>query len=123
MEAILVITNLPDRESARRLAERLLEQRFAACVNILSPCESIYRWQGKNEVAQEVPVLIKTLRMHYDKVEKCITQCHPYELPEIIALPIAAGLPAYLDWVAAETRQNDEPGAQAINLTEPNQQG
>lgn len=103
MEALLVVTNLPDRESARRLAERLVEERVAACVNILAPCRSVYRWHGKTESAQEIPLLIKTLGAHYDKVEKIVRQCHPYELPEIIAVPITAGLPAYLDWLAAET--------------------
>lgn len=103
MEAVLVITNLPDRDSARLLAERLVAERSAACVNILSPCESVYRWQGRIETAGEIPILIKTLRVHYGKVEKTILQCHPYELPEIIAVPIAEGLPAYLRWLAAET--------------------
>ncbi|MDD5330987.1 MAG: divalent-cation tolerance protein CutA [Sulfuricella sp.] len=105
---MLVITNLPDRDAARELAGKLVEQRLAACVNILAPCESVYRWQGNIEKAQEVPLLIKTLRAHYDKVEKTIRQCHPYELPEIIAIPIAAGLPAYLDWLAAETTNSAE---------------
>ena len=103
MDAVLVITNLPDREAARRLAEKLVEDRLAACVNILAPCESVYRWQGRIETTQEVPLLIKTLGAHYDKLEKTIRQCHPYELPEIIAVPLAAVLPAYLEWLAAET--------------------
>lgn len=98
-----MVTNLPDLDSAQRLAEALVCVRAAACVNILAPCTSVYRWQGKVETAQEIPVLIKTLRSHYDKVEKTIRQCHPYELPEIIALPIVAGLPEYMGWVAAET--------------------
>ena len=109
MEALLVITNLPDRESARQLAERLVGGRVAACVNILSPCESVYRWQGEVETAGEIPVLIKTLRAHYGKVERTIRQCHPYELPEIIAVPIADGLPGYLAWLAAETDNPIEP--------------
>lgn len=108
MEAILVMTNLPDRDAARQLADRLVAERLAACINILAPCESVYRWQGKIETAQEIPMLIKTLKAHYDKVEKTIRQCHPYELPEIIAVPISAGLPAYLDWLGAETT-NPEP--------------
>ena len=103
LEAVLVITNLPDRDAARRLAEKLVEERLAACVNILAPCDSVYRWQGRVENAQEVPLLIKTLRVNYGKVEKTIRQCHPYELPEIIAVPVTAGLPAYLDWLASET--------------------
>ncbi|GAO36474.1 divalent ion tolerance protein CutA [Sulfuricella sp. T08] len=107
MEAILVITSLPDREVAQRLAGRLVEERLAACVNILAPCESVYRWQGRIETAQEITLLIKTLGAHYGKVEKTIRQCHPYELPEIIAVPITAGLPAYLEWLAAETINPD----------------
>lgn len=106
-EAIVVVTNLPDRDSARRLAEALIAGRAAACVNILAPCVSVYRWQGKVETAEEIPLLIKTLRSHYDKVEKTIRQCHPYELPEIIALPIVAGLPDYMGWLAAETSGNE----------------
>jgi periplasmic divalent cation tolerance protein len=105
MEAILVITNLPDRAAAERLSKALIEQRLAACVNILAPCTSVYRWQDKVETAEEVPLLIKTLQVHYDKVEAVIRDFHPYELPEIICVPISGGLPAYLDWVAAETSQ------------------
>jgi periplasmic divalent cation tolerance protein len=103
LDAMLVMTNLPDRDAARRLADSLVERRLAACVNILAPCESVYRWQGKIEAAQETTLLIKTLGEHYGKVEKTIRECHPYELPEIIAIPLVAGLPAYLDWLAAET--------------------
>lgn len=105
MEAILVITNLPDRATAERLAQALIEQRLAACVNILAPCTSVYRWHDKVETTEEVPLLIKTLQVHYDKVEAVIRNFHPYELPEIICVPISGGLPAYLDWVAAETSQ------------------
>lgn len=110
IEAILVITNLPDREAARRLAGRLVEERLAACVNILAPCESVYRWQGQIETAQEITLLIKTLRAHYGKVEKTIRECHPYELPEIIAVPITVGLPACLEWLAAETINPEQQG-------------
>ena len=104
METVLIITNLPDRESAAALAQRLIEERVAACVNILSPCTSVYHWQGKVENAAETPLFIKTLRRHYAAVERIIRECHPYELPEIIAVAIAAGLPAYLEWIAAETK-------------------
>jgi len=103
MDALLVISNLPDRASADRLAHVLIEERLAACVNVLSPCRSVYRWKGKVEDAEEFPVLIKTTRERYAALEAAIRKNHPYELPEIIALPLAAGLPAYLDWVAAET--------------------
>jgi len=107
METILVMTNLPDQDSAERLARVLIEARLAACVNVLAPCSSIYHWQGKTETAQEIPLLIKTLRRHYGKVEEAIRQHHPYELPEIVAVAVTDGLPAYLAWVAAETTTNN----------------
>jgi periplasmic divalent cation tolerance protein len=103
MEALLVFTNLPDADSARQLAERLVGGRLAACVSILAACRSIYRWQGEIETAQEVPLLIKTTTGRYAELEAAIRAGHPYELPEIVAIPLAGGLPAYLAWVAAET--------------------
>lgn len=101
-EVLLVFTNLPDRDSAHRMATALIENRAAACVNILSACNSVYRWQGKIETTDEVPVLIKTTRAAYPEMEKFIRTHHPYELPEIIAVSVAAGLPAYLQWIALE---------------------
>ncbi len=100
---LLVLTNLPDAASARRLADAAVEQHTAACVNILAGCTSIYRWQGKLESAAEVPVLIKTTRAAWPRLEKLVRELHPYELPEIIAVPVDVGLPAYLQWVAQET--------------------
>lgn len=107
-EALLVLTNLPDREAAEKLAASLIEARVAACVNILAPCRSVYRWQGEVERAEEHPMLIKTTAARYPALELAIRAGHPYELPEIIAVPLAAGFPAYLDWVAAETRPAEE---------------
>ena len=103
-ECVLVISNLPDRASAELLAAALLQGRAAACVNILAPCRSVYRWKGAIEQAEEVPVLIKTTAACYPAAEKIIRQHHPYELPEIIALPITGGAAPYLEWVAAQTR-------------------
>ncbi|MBI4754717.1 MAG: divalent-cation tolerance protein CutA [Betaproteobacteria bacterium] len=103
MDTLLVITNLPDEESARRLATTLVEARLAACVNILAPCRSVYRWQGAVENATEVPLLIKTTRSRYAELQAAVRAGHPYELPEIVAVPVVAGLPDYLSWVAAET--------------------
>jgi periplasmic divalent cation tolerance protein len=100
----LVITNLPDRDSAAKLAHALIEKRLAACVNILSPCRSVYRWKGRTEDAEEFPLLIKSTLARYPELEAAIRAAHPYELPEIIAVPLAGGLPAYLEWVGAETR-------------------
>ncbi len=103
MDALLVLTNLPDDKSAQQLAQALVAQRVAACVNILAPCRSVYRWQGKIEDATEVPLVIKTTTARYAALEAAIRANHPYELPEIIALRIDRGLPEYLSWIAAET--------------------
>jgi len=103
MDALLVITTLPDAETARALAAQLVEQRLAACVNILAPCQSVYRWEGKVEEAEEVPLLVKTSAARYAALEEAIRAYHPYELPEIVAVRIDKGLPDYLAWVAEET--------------------
>ena len=98
------MTNLPDRITAEALAASLVEDRLAACVNILQPCRSVYRWKGAVEKADEVPVLIKTTEACYPALEDAIRARHPYETPELIALPVANGLPDYLAWVEAETQ-------------------
>jgi periplasmic divalent cation tolerance protein len=108
MDSLLVITNLPDRESAEKLAVLLIERRLAACVNILAPCASVYRWQGKIQHGEEHPLLIKTVKQCYADLEAAIRASHPYELPEIIAVPVVDGLPAYLQWVESETRNDRE---------------
>lgn len=104
MEGLLVITNLPDRDSAQRLARLLLDRRLAACVNILAPCDSVYRWRGEIQRETEHPLLIKTAADRYTELEASIRANHPYELPEIIAVPIARALPVYLNWIETETR-------------------
>jgi periplasmic divalent cation tolerance protein len=104
MEALLVISNLPDRASAEKLAEELVAKQLAACVNILAPCRSVYRWKDAVQHDDEHPMLIKTTRERYPELEAAIRASHPYELPEIIALPIGPGLPAYLQWVETQTR-------------------
>ena len=100
---LLVLTNLPDRAIAEQLATMLVDRQLAACVNILAPCRSVYRWKGAVQHDEEHPMLIKTTRERYAALEQALRAAHPYELPEIIAVPIERGLPAYLDWVAAET--------------------
>ena len=106
MDSLLVVTNLPDRESAEKLAALLIERRLAACVNILAPCGSVYRWQGEIRHEEEHPLLIKTVEDRYAELEASIRANHPYELPEIIAVPLIHGLPAYLQWVESETRDS-----------------
>ncbi len=102
-ETLLVLTNLPDADSAGRVARMLIDRRLAACVNILAPCTSVYRWQDAIETAAEVPVLIKTTLARYPELQAALTEAHPYELPEIVAVPLHEGLPAYLAWIGAET--------------------
>ena len=107
MVSLLVLTNLPDLMSAEALATTLIEARLAAWVNLRAPCRSIYRGQGKVETSDEIPLLIKTTEARYAALEAAIRAQHPYELPEVIAIPITHGLPDYLGWVAAETRLPD----------------
>ncbi len=103
MAHVLVITTLPDEASARVLAQALVESGLAACVNVLGACRSIYRWQGAVEEADEVPVLIKTRSERYAELEAKILSGHPYQVPEIIVLPVERGLPAYLAWLDEAT--------------------
>ncbi len=102
-DTLLVFTNLPDRASADTLAGALVSGSLAACVNVLAPCRSVYRWKGELQHDEEYPVLIKTTRARYAALETAIRSAHPYELPEIIAVAASAGLPEYLAWVAKET--------------------
>ncbi len=102
MAVIAVLTNLPDSESAINLARELVHLRLAACVNVLAPATSVYRWEGRQEEAREFPVLIKTTRARYPELEAAIRERHPYALPEIVALPLEAGFADYLRWVEHE---------------------
>jgi periplasmic divalent cation tolerance protein len=102
-QLIAVLTNVPDMECAQRIARRVIEQKLAACVNILPAVQSIYRWNGAVEETSEIPLLIKTTTDRYDELEAAITALHPYDVPEVIVLPVTTGLPAYLAWVASET--------------------
>lgn len=101
-ETLLVLTNCPDAAVAERIARLAIENSLAACANILAPCRSVYRWQGQIEDACEAPLLLKTTAERYAGLQQLIAAEHPYDVPEIVALPVVAGLPAYLDWVAGE---------------------
>ena len=101
--AILVLTQLPDRASAEALATALVEARLAACVSIGAPVTSLYHWRGRIETANEVTLAVKTRRECYPGVEAAILARHPYELPEILAVPVVDGFSPYLDWIAVET--------------------
>ena len=101
--AIIVVTQVPDRAVATDLARMLLERRLAACVNVGAPVESIYHWRGRIETAEEIPVVIKTRSVLYSEVEAAVRDIHPYDTPEIIAIPLVAGDARYLAWIADET--------------------
>ena len=103
-DCVQVITTVASAEEARRIAAALVEERLAACVQIVGPIESIYRWQGKVETATEWQCWIKTRRQHYGSVEAAVRRLHSYQLPEILAMPIIAGSEAYLKWLSDETR-------------------
>lgn len=107
MELLLVMTQVPNQECAQRIAQCLLKNHFAACVNILAPCHSFYHWQGALESNEEIPLIIKTTQQRYAQVETTIREYHPYELPEIVALQITQGLPAYLRWVLDSTQRGE----------------
>jgi len=105
-DEIAVLTNVPDAATAETIARSLVERRLAACVYILPAVNSVYRWEGKIEQAVETMLLIKSTESRYAELEKAIVKLHPYDVPEIIALPIVAGLPEYLWWVASETTRS-----------------
>lgn len=109
MSVLVVMTNLPDQPAAERLAALVVEERLAACVNILAPCTSIYQWKGSVERATEVPLIIKTTEERYAQLEAAIRAAHPYETPEIVATSVATGLTEYLAWVTAETQTERWP--------------
>lgn len=95
----IIFCTYPDRESAERTARLLVEKRLAACVNILPGLTSIYTWQEKIEAAQEYLLLIKSSGKAYPALESAIIEQHPYEVPEIISIPVERGLPDYLHWI------------------------
>ena len=99
----LVLCACPDQSTAQNIAEQLVDKRLAACINILPGVTSIYQWQGKRETAQEHLLLIKTTDEVYEALEQAITNLHPYELPEVIAVSITRGLGPYLNWISEQT--------------------
>lgn len=97
--ALIAFCSCPDRATAERLAQGMVAAELAACVNILPDIRSVYRWQGRVEQADEVQLFIKTCRAAWPRLEQFIQQEHPYEVAELIGVPITAGLPAYLTWL------------------------
>ena len=99
MEHIVVLVTCPDKEIGRKIAKSLVEEKLAACINIVDGLNSIYYWQGKVEDDSEVLLIIKTRKDHCEKLEKFIKENHPYSVPEIIAMPIVKGSQDYLNWI------------------------
>ncbi len=96
---LLILTTCPDSATANTIAESLVSEQLAACINILPTLTSVYRWKGKIEKDQETLLLIKCSKNRYSDIERRLTELHPYELPEIIAVPVEQGHPEYLHWV------------------------
>ena len=103
---LLILCTAPDRKTAERLAETLVEQGLAACVNFSAPITSVYRWQGKIEQSDEIQLSIKTTKARYQACESALRAIHPYELPEIIAVPVEQGLDDYITWVERCTNKS-----------------
>src|SRR5690606_4340852 len=99
-DAIAVLVTAPDRESADVLARALVEERRIACANVLPGIRSDYRWEGRVEEGEEVLLVLKTTRARFEEVRARVVELHPYEVPEVIALPVVAGHEAYLRWIA-----------------------
>jgi periplasmic divalent cation tolerance protein len=97
----IVLSTCGDRETAERIAHRLVEQHLAACVNILPGVQSVYRWQGAVQSESEILMLIKTKAAHIQQVQATIASLHSYEVPEFLVLPISGGSEAYLAWLEA----------------------
>ena len=95
----IVFCTVPDSDTGHRIAAQLVEYGLAACVNLIPGIESVYRWKGQLEKTSEILLMIKSRSADYTQVEAAISALHPYELPEIIAVPLSNGLPGYLDWV------------------------
>ncbi len=116
MAALLCFSTCPDAETAAKIARTLVEEKLAACVNRLPGVLSTYRWQGEIHEDTEVLLVIKTTRERFDALRARLVDLHPFEVPELVALKIVDGLPAYLDWLSAETVADAAAGDPAAHL-------
>jgi periplasmic divalent cation tolerance protein len=103
-EALVVYVTVPSPETGAEIARRLVQGGLAACINIIGPLRSIYAWEGRLQDDAEHLLVIKTTAARFEALAEAVRLAHPYTLPEIIALPVVAGLPAYLDWIAQSTQ-------------------
>jgi|SRR5690606_11218150 len=104
-EVVVVLSNAPDLQLAKRIAHMLVEEHLAACVNLGNPFLSMYMWEGELEGAEEVPLLMKTTRERFPALAARLKELHPYEVPEILVLPVLGGSSDYMEWVRAQARQ------------------
>jgi periplasmic divalent cation tolerance protein len=104
MALLVVLCTFPDKDTAERIARALVEAGLVACVNVLPGVQSIYRWEGKVESAEEVLAMMKTTEEAYPRIEARLKELHPYEVPEIIALPVERAGAAYAKWVKEMTK-------------------
>ena len=104
-DCIQVMTTVEERAQAEKIAEVLLAAQLAACVQVVGPMTSYFHWQGKKEKSSEYLCLIKSRRYLYDEIEAAIRKAHPYEVPEILAVPVVAGSDSYLQWMAGEVKE------------------
>lgn len=105
MSYLQVVTTLPTKVAAQKLAVFLVGKKLTACVQVVGPIQSVYKWKGKIEEASEYLCIIKTKSELYPLLERAILKLHPYEVPEILAIPIIRGHKAYLSWLAKEVRK------------------
>jgi periplasmic divalent cation tolerance protein len=103
-DAIVVLVTAPSAEKAAELARAAVEERLAACGNVVPAVRSIYRWEGKVQDDAEALLVLKSTRARFEALRERIVALHPYAVPEVIAIPMVAGSAPYLDWIAAETR-------------------
>ncbi len=102
-DALFVFTTLPNADAAAEIGKTVVTERLAACANIIPAVRSIYRWQGKLQDENEVLVIFKTRQEHFDNLRSRLLELHPYEVPEVMAIPVEQGYAAYLEWLARET--------------------
>lgn len=103
-EAVVVLVTVPTPERAAEIARALVEERLAACGNVVPGLRSIYRWEGKVQEDAEALLLLKTTRARFEALRERVLALHPYDVPEVVALPVEAGSAPYLAWIASETR-------------------
>jgi periplasmic divalent cation tolerance protein len=102
-DAMLVLTTLPNADAAAEMAKRVVDERLAACANLFPAVRSIYKWQAKVEDQNEVLILFKTRQEHFERLKSRILELHPYEVPEVLAIPVEQAYQPYLEWLARET--------------------